>query len=91
MAQHQPRTCPYSTDTVVACPRYAAAAPHASWPGAEHCRHIVVEQRGPVRRLRCTRNSETPAPVVSLTGIVRPSWPSKAAAVSLRSDSRPSC
>ena len=54
-AERPPRLCPYSAETIVACPAYEPQSAHASAPGSEQCRHVVIEQQGPVRRLRCVR------------------------------------
>jgi hypothetical protein len=53
------KECPYSAETIAGCRYYEPRSHHASAPGSELCRHVVVEQRGtPVRRLRCVREMD---------------------------------
>lgn len=50
------RVCPYSRDTVAACPFYQPVSAHGSAPDAAMCRYVVAANSGThVRTLVCVR------------------------------------
>ena len=50
--------CPYSSETIAACRHYEPVSAHSDRPGAEMCRHVVVERQGPhTRKLMCARTA----------------------------------